>query len=114
MIIYHERQVGNYCRCHALNNVMGMKVVTVQEFNKYCDEYDKQNGFELGCSKKNCFFYNNGNEDNIFGYILSKKGYNITMKHHDINKGSNISSGSKTIGYIVYNQRHTYCMKDRH
>lgn len=112
MIIYHERQVGSYCRCHALNNLMGMGLVTREEFDKYCDEFDKLNGFEVGCSKKNCVFYNNGNTDNIFGYVLSKKGYNVTMKHYDFYSHKRMPQPSnKTIGYIVYNQQHTYCVR---
>lgn len=91
---------------------MGVQLVSVKEFDKLCDEFDKCNDFELGCSKKNCFFYNNGNEDNIFGYVLSKKGYNVTMKHYDINRNVKIPQpGRNTIGYIVYNERHTYCVR---
>ncbi len=112
MNIYHERQVRSYCRCHALNNLIGRKLITLPEFNKYCDEFDVINKFERGSSKNKCFFYNNGLIDNIFGYILSQKKFHITMEHYDFYKSKRIKTHtSTTLGYIVYNTRHTYCIR---
>ena len=37
MSIYHEKQVGSYCRLHAINNLIGKKLVSTSEFNNLCD-----------------------------------------------------------------------------
>lgn len=79
MTIYHEKQIGNYCRCHAINNLVGKQICSTQEFNRLCDEFDKKNGFTTPSSKLKYLFYNNGGTENIFGYILQKKGYTIKM-----------------------------------
>ena len=112
MSIYQERQVGNYCRCHAINNLIGKKLVTIPEFNKYCDSFDVLQKFEKGSSRNKYFFYNNGLIDNIFGYILAQKGIHIKMEHYDFYKSKRIKPHTNlTIGYIVYNANHTYCVR---
>lgn len=110
--MFHQRQKGGYCRCHAINNLVGQELVSLSEFNKYCDEYDKINNFCAGSSKRGHLFYNNGNTDNIFGYILEKKGFLIKMDHFDFYRKKKIENCDKrTIGYIVYNRGHTWCIR---
>ena len=46
MTLYHERQVGSYCRLHAINNLMGRQICSIREFDALCSEFDKMN---LGC-----------------------------------------------------------------
>ena len=88
--LYHEKQFKNYCRCHAINNLCGNQIITVGEFDKYCDSFDITHNHEKGISRRNYYFINNGNTDNIFGYILQKKGYNIGMRHYDYYKKKTI------------------------
>lgn len=110
--MYHEKQKGSYCRCHAINNLMGKQLVSLTEFDVYCDAFDKKSNFSPGSSKNKHFFYNNGETDNIFGYILQEKKVKITMEHYDFFGGQKIKHCNKgTMGYIVYNSRHTYCVR---
>jgi hypothetical protein len=110
--MFHQRQKGSYCRCHAINNLIGRELITLGEFDKYCNEFDKLNGFVLGSSKKGHLFYNNGGTNNIFGYILEKKGIKIKMDHYDFYRNKKIKNCEKsTIGYIIYNRGHTYCVR---
>lgn len=111
--MYHEKQYKNYCRCHALNNLFGRKIVSYPQFDKHCDNFDKKNGFSSGFSRSKFGFYNFGGTNNIFGYVLKNSGINIKMIHYDYYKSKNINkvSSDKTIGFIVYNRNHTYCMR---
>ena len=111
MKIYHEKQKGNYCRCHAINNMVGKQLITIVEFNKYCDAFDALNKFDKGSSKQKHYFYNNGGANNIFGYILQQKGYKPQMTHYDISKSKKVIQSRRLIGYIVYNRGHTYCIR---
>ena len=108
--IFHERQIGNYCRCHAINNLFGKSICPLQLFIKYCDEYDKLNNMN-SLSRTKYIYYNNGNTDNIFGYIIEKAGFKIEMIHYDFYKPVKITILPQTIGMIVYNKSHTYCIR---
>lgn len=106
--MFHQRQKGSYCRCHAINNLIGRELISFGEFDKYCNEFDKLNGFALGSSKKGHLFYNNGGIHNIF----EKKGIKIKMDHYDFYQSKKINNSEKnTIGYIIYNRQHTYCVR---
>ena len=110
--MYHERQKGSYCRCHALNNLLGRQLVSLSEFDSYCDAFDKKNKFEIGSSRKKRIFYNNGLRDNIFGFILEGKGIQVDMDHYDYYRPKKIKHcNNRTVGYIVYNTVHTYCVR---
>lgn len=113
MNIYHERQKGNYCRCHAINNLVGKQICSLNTFNKLCDEFDKKNDFEVPSSKLKYIFYNNGGTDNIFGYILKKNNYKIKMTHYDYYKSKviQLKNDKKMLGFIVYNRCHTFCIR---
>ena len=109
--IYHEKQFRNYCRCHAINNLYGRQIVTVGEFDKYCDAFDISHKISKGVSRRNYYFINNGGIDNIFGYILGAKGEKIGMHHYDYFKKKDIHLHPKSIGMIVYSQSHTFCVR---
>ena len=111
MSIYHERQVGNYCRLHAINNVIGKKIATRKEFDVLCDEYDVSKKYLKGTSKIRHYFVNSGETDNIFGYVLEKKGYKIRMEHHCFYKAKKLKESEITFGCIIYNRNHTFCVK---
>ena len=111
MSIYHEKQVGNYCRLHAINNVIGEKLVTRKEFDVLCDEYDLSKKYLKGTSKIRHYFVNSGETDNIFGYVLEKKGYKIRMEHHSFYKPKKLTETEIPFGCIVYNKSHTFCVK---
>lgn len=110
--MFHEKQMGNYCRYHTINNLFGKVLLTLKEFDKYCNEYDKKNDFVIGSSRNDHLFYNNGGNDNIFGYVIKKKGLSVKMVHYDYYKHKKINSDeSRNIGYIIYNRGHTYCVR---
>lgn len=116
MTIYHERQIGNYCRCHALNNLMGKKLIELPKFDEFCVKYDSKNNFERNCSKGQ-LFYNYGGTNNIFGFCLEQCRLKIRMVHHDFYNVKNIKLESYTtkptfIGFILYNHQHTWCGKN--
>ncbi len=109
--IFHERQRGGYCRLHALNNLVGKQICTPVQFDKHCDNFDILNKFSKGTSKSQ-LFYNNGNMDNIFGYILNTYNYDYEMKHYEFCKIKNAMHNSKTVGYILYTKTHALCIKN--
>ena len=111
--LYHEKQYRNYCRCHALHNLIGKKILSsFSEFDTLCDSFDRENKYDVGVSRRNYFFINNGNTDNIFGYILGKKGYHVRMNHYDYYKRKKIVPDPKSLGFIVYTHSHTYCVRN--
>ena len=105
MKIYHEKQIKNYCRLHAINNLLGYQKYSYTTFNKKCDELDNKNNFPIGFSKNTYTFYNNGGNDNIFGYLLNDYKLNF-IKTNTIYIKNNI------LGYIVFNNNHTWCIKN--
>lgn len=109
--IYHEKQRGNYCRCHAINNLVGKQIVTTSEFDMLCDEYDTKHQYEKGVSRCRHYFINNGGTNNIFGHVFQKKGYSVTMTHYDYYKQKSIQDSDVTYGCIVYNMSHTFCIR---
>ena len=113
MPIFHQRQQAAYCRLHSINNLIGRAVCTTAEFDKYCDEFDKKNKFEVKCSKNNQEFYNNGNDDNIFGYVLKKKGINTRMIGYEKNRKTkiDITDFEDLLGAFVLNPGHVYCVR---
>ena len=112
--MYHEKQQGNYCMKHAINNLIGKELCSNKEFDIYCDELDKLNNFEKGVSKSK-LFYNNGGINNIFGYVMTKKNINVEFAYYSYEKtNSGMFSNLKTeclLGFIVYNKQHTYCVR---
>lgn len=114
--MYHEIQFKNYCRCHALNNLVGKNLISFQEFDNYCNEFDKKNRFVDGFSKSKYGYYNYGNTRNIFGYSLEQKDYRIKMIHHKMNEIKNIKgvTSPKSLGFLLFNSSHTYCMRYIH
>lgn len=57
------------CRLDALNCIIKKKL-SLTQFNKYCDEFDKEMNYSIGISRE--FFIVNDNFENIFSYILQK------------------------------------------
>ena len=110
--MFHQKQKGNYCRCHAINNLFGKELLTLKEFDNYCNEYDKKNNFAIGSSRNGHLFYNNGGNDNIFGYVMKKKGISVKMEHFDFYSRKKIKHfNNSTMGYIIYDRGHTKCIR---
>jgi hypothetical protein len=123
-MLYHERQVGSYCRLHAINNLMGRQICTTGEFDSICNEFDKLNRVENNISKSGQLFYNNGGVENIFGFVILKKGDvvadELLMFHKDFYRNEfpktddtmSISGEQYVLaGFIVYNAGHTWCVR---
>jgi len=109
--LYHERQRGNYCRLHAINNLIGKQICALPTFDRLCDEYDNINKFDKGSSKRLHIFYNNGNSYNNFGYVLNKCGYKTKMTHYDYYNNKTVNHNSKTLGFILYSNSHAFCIR---
>lgn len=113
-MIYYEKQSGNMCRMHAINNFVGRQLYTTEQFNKLCDEFDLYNKFSEMTSKNNHTFYNNSGIKNIFGYALIKKGISIDMEAFDTHRQKNIEIEDMDtfMGAIVFNTSHTWCVRN--
>ena len=110
---YHQRQIGNNCRLHAINNLIGKEICQVQEFSILCDKWDNKNGINNNTTKTNYTFYNNGGDagnNNIFGEVLKTKGYNIKMVGYDFHERKPPIPGH-ALGAIVFNQQHTWAVR---
>ena len=110
--MFHQKQFRNYCRCHAINNFLGYKAIAYEQFDKYCNEFDKLNNMPL-ISKNNCYFYNNGGNNNIFGYVLEKVKYICKLEtfYSDKNIISKIGHCDTIDGFIIFNNHHTWCIR---
>jgi hypothetical protein len=112
MSLFHQRQQGNYCRFHSINNLVGRQICTTVEFDKYCDEFDKQNKFEVNYSKNSQEFYNNGEENNIFGYTMKKKGINTRMEGYDRHRKHDIKIDTEDLlGAFILSPGHVWCIR---
>ena len=114
--LYHQRQQGSYCRMHSLNNLIGREIVKLAEFDKYCDELDKENGFKIQCSKNYQEFFNNGGSkgiENIFGYTLEKKGIHVRIIGYDRNRKESIKIEDKNdlLGVLCLSEGHVWAIR---
>ena len=99
MSLFVEQQNGGLCRMHALNAFFGYAKINSNLFDKYCNEFDKENKkYNLTTSCKE-FDLINSNQSNIISYILKRHGiwtqyfalnqlYNksIELPNHLVNK----------------------------
>jgi hypothetical protein len=112
--LYREHQVGSYCRKHSINNLIGREVITTAEFDTLCDEFDKHNEFTEMCSKNQHMYYNYGGAHNIFGYVLAKKGIDITITGYDNWRKDNIdltTDREDLLGAFVFKNGHVWCIR---
>jgi len=65
---YRERQVDDNCRVHCLNAVCGKRQLTVEQFERFCDEFDRQTNVTVGSSRQ--FFMPPTEDSNIFQFCL--------------------------------------------
>ena len=124
-MIYHESQIGNYCRLHSLNAFFGFKKYSINEFSKFCDEYDiiNKNLYNINSSCKT-FDLISSNQQNIISYILKKnfiysKFYplNFLYQSNNIIKDEEILNKQllyileKISRFFIYNQNHIWVIK---
>ena len=119
--MFHQKQYKNYCRCHAINNLIGSNILSFTQFDKYCDEFDILNNMPL-ISKDGHYFYNNGGNNNIFGYIFNKLNYKIKLTTYflvtnktDVTRIELINTMLKNVniikGFLIFNNNHTWCIR---
>jgi len=112
--MFHQKQFRNYCRCHAINNFLGYSAISYQEFDKACDEFDKKNEMPL-ISKSNYYFYNNGGNDNIFGYIFNKLNFECKLttflNYNNVSVELTKINMKENKGFIIFNNHHTWCIR---
>lgn len=65
--IFCERQRGNMCRMHSINNYIGNNILNEELFYNYCDNYDKQ---IIGLNSRNMDGFSEGRS--IVSYIMDK------------------------------------------
>lgn len=96
---------------HTLNNLMGKDICTLEEYMKLQQEWFKlmMPEFENKYYPTN-MFTNIELTNNIFEYILNKKGYNITCKCYHINVLKPSIPGH-AIGAIFINNTHCYSVR---
>lgn len=113
---FHQKQQSSYCRLHAVNNLIGREICSIPDFNKYCDELDKKYNFKNNCSKNYQEFYNNGGikgNENIFGYVLEKKGINVRIIGFDRHRKEpiNITDTEDLLGAFCLSPGHVWCVR---
>lgn len=109
--MFHQKQFKNYCRCHAINNFLGYEAISYINFDKACDEFDKNNK-NPNISKNMFYFYNNGGNDNIFGFIFKKLNYNCKLETFlNYNNKLNKYNFTTIKGFIIFNNHHTWCIR---
>lgn len=72
--MYCERQQGNLCRMHSINNYYQSKKLTQQEFYNYCNQYDQ---LYKTTNSQNADMFNEGR--NVVGFILEKISNDFTL-----------------------------------
>ena len=114
MTLYQERQVGNYCRKHSINNLIGREIVTTTEFDQMCDEFDRENRFDTLCSRNQHVYYNYGDRRNIFGYIMERKGIRTTITGYDNWRKDAVDLTTDLediLGAFVFRDGHVWCVR---
>eukprot|EP01084_Bolivina_argentea_P117404 208522_1 len=87
--------------------------LSTKQYNKYCDKFDRINGFDIGISQK-YFIIGKKQTDNIFSYILEqfkiKSGY-ITFDEKDGSIGTllDIIKAKNVTKLIAFNFEHAWC-----
>jgi hypothetical protein len=88
--IYCERQSGDLCRMHSINNYFGMTKITSDGFFKYCDNYDS---IIDGLASRNMDGFSEGRSivsyimdilANKFILLIPYNSYNKSRSHMDI------------------------------
>lgn len=80
MNIYCEKQEGDLCRMHSLNNFFQKREMNTNKFYEYCDAYDK---YYKTKNSRSIDMFNEGR--NVIGFVL-KQYYNIfTLLVYDLN-----------------------------
>lgn len=110
--MFHQKQHKNYCRCHAINNFLGYFAILYTTFDNLCDEFDKKNNMPL-VSRKNQYFYNNGGNNNIFGYILNKLNFNYKLEtfYNEKNVEKILNNIDEIKGFFIFNSSHTWTIR---
>ena len=72
--MYCEKQQGNLCRMHSINNFYQSRKLSPQQFYNYCDQYDQ---LYNTTNSRNCDMFNEGR--NVIGFILEKISNDFTL-----------------------------------
>jgi len=118
MAIYFERQNGDNCRIHAINNCFGHTVINRTEFEKYHKEF--QSVYEVKLEDN---YVNSGNWDrsNLLSYILSQK-FGLTcftlgqyelprFQKHGVIRGLGDLMDMDLKRFFVCDKNHVWCVR---
>lgn len=116
--IYYQQQRGGLCRLHSLNGYFGKEQISVDDFNKYQQEYDveykRKFNFESSCQN---FDIVASDQKNVVSFILKK--YNIYSRYYALNEiyGKNFQEKIVNIldgeYFFIYNESHIWGCRQR-
>lgn len=114
--IYYQQQQGGLCRMHALNAYFGKDEISIEQFNKYQQEYDNKYRDKFNVSDTSCknFDIVMSDQKNIIAYILNTRG--IYTRYYALNQLCQINpiTRKEIINQIdgdfifIYNESHIY------
>jgi hypothetical protein len=111
--IYYQNQYNGLCRLHSLNAYFGEEKISLNKFNSYQKDYDKEyhNKFNFDVSCK-LFDIVSSNQKNIVSYIL--KQHNIYTRYYAINEIFQKNVNEKIISILngdfifIYDEGHIW------
>jgi hypothetical protein len=113
--IFCERQRGDFCRMHSINNYIGESRLNEEEFYKYCDEYDS---IITGLKSRNMDGFAEGRSIvsyimdilvNKFIILIPYNSYANSRKHLDMEFYNKIYN--KVNSFFEFNKNHIWINK---
>ena len=113
--MYCERQRGDLCRVHSINNWFGSHILSEYDFINYCNEYDgkikglksiNMDGFAEG---RSIVSYIMDVKFNKFVMLIPLNSYSNSRKHIDLNHYKNMIR--KLNYYFEFNKGHIWVNK---
>jgi hypothetical protein len=110
--LFCERQIGDMCRMHSINNYFGKAFMNESEFFKYCDNYDKiikgldsksMDGFAEG---RSIVSYIMDKKFNKFLFLIPINSYKASRNHLDIEHYNDLLK--KCNCFFEFNKNHIW------
>ena len=90
--------------------MLGFELCSQKEFDILCDKWDALNNFTPNISKKTQLYYNNGDTNNIFGFILKQYDIEINITGYESYETKPYPDDA-CIGIICFNTKHTWALR---
>lgn len=114
MNIYCQKQIGDLCRMHSINNYFGKEVINQEVFKKYCNEYDsliyglksiQMDGFAEG---RSIVSYIIEKLDNKFLLLIPIKINSSIRNHLDLERYNKLMKNNNFTNYFEFNKNHIW------